>query len=75
MKKFFQTLLTEGESLEEFGEWAFGPKYLFLEKGLEFLCEWNINHSSELHLLADSLIGDDAPRMIQLWRDSKDKKK
>ena len=72
MKNFFQSLLDNEESLEEFGEWAFGATYKDISIGMEFLYAWNVLHGDVLHLNADSFIGEDAPKMIQLWRNYND---
>lgn len=60
-----------GESVDEFGLWAFGEKFNELDHTVLFLESWNRLHEKELPLSLDGIIIDDIPKMVRLWHDTK----
>lgn len=70
LKDFFASLIKDEKELNAFGLWAFGEGLYDIMDGLQFLEAWNGLHGNELKLEPSSLIGDDALKMIKMWRDS-----
>lgn len=70
LKVFFSILLPDELDLATFGLWAFGNDAFEIQDGLSFLKAWNLYHGYVMELLPDSLVMDDAPKMVKLWRDS-----
>lgn len=56
------------EELDTFGEWAFGSSYRELDHSLKFMKAWNDIHGDVLTLSQDSVIADDLPKMIEMWK-------
>ena len=70
VKDFFLYLIGDEKEVEEFGVWAFGNGLYDIEESIQFLEAWNGIHGEKLKLEPSSMIVDDAPKMIKLWRDS-----
>lgn len=70
LREHFYSLIPDEKELDAFGLWAFGDVLFGLYAGLEFLESWNLLHGDKLMLKEDSIIGDDAPKMVQLWREN-----
>lgn len=69
IKDFFATLIPDERELESFGLWAFGDGLYDIVESIQFLEGWNMLHENELKLEPSSMIVDDAPKMIKLWRE------
>jgi hypothetical protein len=69
-RDYFETLIPDQKELDSFGKWAFGEDLFELEHSIKFLEAWNGIHGDTMTLKPETAIGVDAPKMIQLWRNS-----
>jgi len=71
VKDYFSTFIPEEKELDAFGEWAFGEDFRELEEAMKYLECWNFHHGKDLTLVPSGEISEDAPKMVQLWKDRK----
>lgn len=69
MRRSFVGYFKNEEELSEFAEWAFGEKFKELDEGIQFMKCWNFYHSDKLELHPDNLLSQDAPKMVELYRE------
>jgi hypothetical protein len=71
VRDYFKKLIPDEEELDTFARWAFGEDFLEIEGSMKFLECWNTIHGKQLILLPSGQISEDAPTMVELWRELK----
>ena len=72
MKFLLSNYLNPDESVDAFGQWAFGDDFKKLAGIDAFLSNWNEIHGKELKLCREGYLFVDVPKMVALWRKSKE---